>query len=308
MKPASIIFLIVAILFCIGGYACMSIGKSRAAAEGIDLFAGTADEDSDYVYKYDFSEDEIGKIAVNLKEATVNIIGGSSKSYIELVNFAEGMYEFSSSNKILTVNNNSDFSQITDMASLIFNFKGLRSLVNYTQVRDRAKTVNIYVSDEQAIKIYECKLVTGNVKISGVTTQSDFNATVTTGDVTLENITNGSTANISLEAGDLTFDDCSVASIIIDQKKGDSELITTTADRLSVKIAEGDFRFGYRHDLEYVNLNLFTGVGSVTLNGVSQGGFYEVDELPTSAKFEVSVDKGDIMMNSNMTGENQSEN
>ena len=86
-------------------------------------------------------------------------------------------------------------------------------------------------------------------------------------------------------------------------KKGDAELITTTADRLSAKLGEGDFRFGYRHDLAYVNLNLFTGVGDVKLDGVSQGGFYEVNELPTNSTFEVSVDKGDILLNSNMVGE-----
>ena len=302
MKPASIIFLIVAILFCIGGYACVSVGKSRAAAEGIDLFAGTADADSDYIYKYDFSQDEIGKVAINLKEATVNIIGGSSKSYIELINFAEGMYEFSSSNKILTVSNNSDFSQITDMASLVFNFKGLRSLVNYTQVRDRAKTVNVYVSDEAAVKIFECKLKAGNVSVSGISTQSDYNVTLDAGNLTLEKLTTGSAANISINAGDLTIDDCSITNVAIEMKKGDAELITTTADRLSAKLGEGDFRFGYRHDLAYVNLNLFTGVGDVKLDGVSQGGFYEVNELPTNSKFEVSVDKGDILLNSNMAG------
>ena len=164
----------------------MSVGKSRAAAEGIDLFAGSADADSDYIYTYNYSDDEIGKIAVNLKEATVNIIGGSPKAYVELINFAEGMYEFSSSNRILTINNNSDFSQITDMMSLVFNFKGLRSLVNYTQVRDRPKTVNIYVSDDQAVKIFECKLARGDVKVSDNSSQSDYNITISEGNLRVE--------------------------------------------------------------------------------------------------------------------------
>lgn len=303
MKPASIIFLIVAILFCIGGYACMSVGKSRAAAEGIDLFAGSADADSDYIYTYNYSDDEIGKIAVNLKEATVNIIGGSPKAYVELINFAEGMYEFSSSNRILTINNNSDFSQITDMMSLVFNFKGLRSLVNYTQVRDRPKTVNIYVSDDQAVKIFECKLARGDVKVSDNSSQSDYNITISEGNLRIEGITTGSAANISIGTGDVTLDDCSVRNISIELKKGDARLITTTADRLTANLGEGDFSFGYRHELSYVNLNLFTGLGGVKLDGVSQGGFYEVADLPTDAKFEVSVDKGDIQLNSNMANE-----
>ena len=288
-------------LFCVGGYACVSVGKSRAAAEGIDLFAGTADADSDYIYKYDFSQDEIGKIAINLKAADVNIIGGSSKSYIELVNFAEGMYEFSSSNKILTVSNNSDFSQITDMASLVFNFKGLRSLVNYYNVYDRPKTINVYVTDELPINVFDCKIEKGDVTIKDNSSRSDYNVTLTSGTLTLQKITTDSAATLELENGKLIIDDCAIADLKITHKKGDSELITTVAKRLSAEIGEGDFNFGCRDDLSYYNLNLFTGVGSVKIDGADKGGFYEETSLPTDSKYEVNVTKGDITLNSNMT-------
>ena len=293
----------ISILFCIGGYACMRIGQSKAAAEGIDILAGTASKDEDYLYRYDYDKDSIGKVAINVKEATVNIVGGSSKAYIELVNFPEGMYEFSSSNRILTVSNNSDFSKITDMASLVFNFKGLRSLVNMYNTYDRPKTINIYVTDDLPINIFECKLEKGDVKISDNSSASDYNITLGNGNLTLENITTQSSAKLEVTEGELVIDNCAISELTITQKKGNSELITTALKKLSAELGEGDFSFGCRDEVTYFNLNLFTGVGSVKIDGADKGGFYEENSLPTDSKFDISVNKGDITLNSNMTSD-----
>ncbi len=303
MKPTSIIFLVIALLLGIGGYTCMKIGQSQAVSMGIDLLEGTAAKEEDYIFSYDYSDDEIGKIAINLKDADVNIIGGSKKPYVELVNFAEGMYEFSASNRNITLSNNSDFSQIADMTSLVFNFKGLRSLVNYYNIRGREKTVNIYITDDCPVKIVECKLSSGNVHISNNSSQTDYNVTIENGDLLLEDITTGSAANISIINGDLTFDNCSVSNVSIEIDKGNAELITSYAYTLTAKLGTGDFSMGFRDELAYVNLNLFSGLGNVKLNGESMGGFYEVSDLPTSTKFDISIDKGDISMNSNMRSE-----
>lgn len=307
MKPASIIFLIVALLFGIGGYACMKAGQSKAVEEGIDLLEGTAAKEEDYVFTYDYSDGEIGKISINLKNSKVNIIGGSKKAYVELINFAEGMYEFSASNRNLTVSNNSDFSEIADMASLVFNFKGLRSLVNYYNIRGREKTVNIYLTDDCPVKIIECKLENGDVEIACNSSQTDYNVTLGDGNVELRDITTGSAANINISAGNLKLNNCSVTDLSIDVKNGDVQLITSAAYKMNVNIGTGDFDFGYRDQLAYVNLNLFTAVGKVTLDSTEYGGFYEVTDLPTSAMFEVNVDKGDIVMKSGMMGETSGE-
>ena len=303
MKPVSIIFLVVALLFGIGGYACMRVGQSMAAKEGVDLLAGTAVGDEDYIYTYEYDDDTIGKISVNVKEADINIIGGASKPYVELINFAEGMYEFTSSNRILTVSNNSDFSEISDIASLVFNFKGLRSLVNYNNIRGRDKTVNIYVTDDCPVKIFECKVERGNVSISSNSSQSDYNVTIGEGSLSLDDITTTSAANISIGTGGLIIDSCDISKLSLEIEKGDAELIASSAVKISAKLGTGDFRFGYRGQLGSVNLDLFTELGGVKLDGESKGGFWEVSDLPTNSGFEVTVSKGDIVLNSNMTEE-----
>lgn len=301
MKPASIIFLVIALLLGIGGYACMRIGQSKAAAEGIELLPVTSDED--LVFEYEYDEDTIGKVAINVKNAYVNIIGGASRAYVELINFPEGMYEFSSSNRVLTISNNSDLSQLTDMASLIFNFKGLRTLINYYNIREREQTINIYVTDDIPINIFECKLEGGDVSISDNSSKSDYNITIGTGELTLKNINTSSAASLSIGEGELTIDNCIIYDLTIKQENGRSELITSTVTKLKAQLSNGDFRFGFRNNLEYINMDLFTEKGSVRIDSEDVGGFYELSELPNDSNFEVRVKNGDIVMNSNMTAE-----
>lgn len=301
MKPASIIFLVIALLLGIGGYACMRIGQSKAAAEGIELLPVTSDED--LVFEYEYDEDTIGKVAINVKNADVNIIGGASRAYVELINFPEGMYEFSSSNRVLTISNNSDLSQLTDMASLIFNFKGLRTLINYYNIREREQTINIYVTDDIPINIFECKLEGGDVSISDNSSKSDYNITIGTGELTLKNINTSSAASLSIGEGELTIDNCIIYDLTIKQENGRSELITSTVTKLKAQLSNGDFRFGFRNNLEYINMDLFTEKGSVRIDSEDVGGFYELSEFPNDSNFEVRVKNGDIVMNSNMTAE-----
>ena len=94
MKPTSIIFLIVSVALALAGLVTMRIAEGIGVREGIQVVADTTDE-GDSVFTYDFSEDSIGKISVSVGTADINIIGGADKPYIELVNFADGLYEFS---------------------------------------------------------------------------------------------------------------------------------------------------------------------------------------------------------------------
>lgn len=303
MKPVSIIFLVVALLFGIGGYACMMVGQNMAAKEGVDLLSGISDGEENYVRTYDYDSENIGKISVNVKDAEVNIIGGSPRAYVELINFADGMYEFSAANRLLTISNNSDFSEITDLASLVFNFKGLRSLINILNIRGLDKTVNIYIKDDCPVKVFECKVESGDVSVSKNHAQSDYNITVDSGSILLEKLTTGSFANIEIESGNLTIDDCDISSISLEIGKGSAELITTYAHQLNAKLDNGDFRFGYRGQLAYVNLSLFADDGGVKLDGESKGSSWEITDLPTSTRFDVTVSKGNIALNSNMTSD-----
>ena len=48
------------------------------------------------------------------------------------------------------------------------------------------------------------------------------------------------------------------------------------------------------------NLDLFTGVGSVKIDGENHGGYYETPQYPTDASLKITLGKGDIVLASDM--------
>ena len=303
MKPTSIIFLIVSILLGLGGIVTMRVAESMAAKEGIEIISETAIDSDDYIFTYEYGSDNIGKISLNIKDAKVNIIGGAAKPYIELINFAEGMYEFSSSNRIITVSNNSDLSSLSAIASMAMNFKGLRGLVNYYNISGREKTINVYLCSEYPVKIIDCKLESGEISVGSSKTLTDYNLELTNGYIDVEDITTSSSMNIVLEDGSLTIKNCVVGDFTADIEKGDVSVITSDLMKIDAEIENGDFHYGYRYRIEYINLDLYTNLGSITIDGESKGGFYEYDQLPTNARYDITIGKGDIVINSNMIEE-----
>ncbi|MCI8386846.1 MAG: DUF4097 domain-containing protein [Clostridiales bacterium] len=301
MKPTSIIFLIVAVILAIGGFTTMRIAESLAKQEGIELVVDTHDDDEDYVFKYEYDADSIGKIALNIKDAKVNVIGGADKPYIELVNFPEGMYEFSSANRILTVSNNSDLSSLSNIANMAMNFKGLRSLVNYRNINDRDKTVNIYLCDDYPVKIVECKLGNGNVQIEKNSTQTDYNIEIGKGHLSIADVKTTSLFNISIEEGDVLLENCTADGMTLKLENGSIDIVTSAFTKITSELENGNFNYGYHYNIAYVNLDLFTGVGSIRLDGDNKGGYYTTEQLPTSSLYKITLNSGDIVINSNMT-------
>ena len=78
MKPTSIIFLIISVLLVIGGFTTMGVAKKLAAEEGVELVAEISEGNEDYVFQYEYAQDNVGKIAVSVKNAKVNVYGGAS--------------------------------------------------------------------------------------------------------------------------------------------------------------------------------------------------------------------------------------
>lgn len=303
MKPASIIFLIVAAVLALGGLVTMRIAEGIAKKDGVELIDETVADSDSYIFTYGYEADNIGKISVNVKDAKVNIIGGSSKPYIELVNFAEGMYEFSSSNRIITISNNSDFSSISNIASLAFNFKGLRSLVNYLNINGRDKTVNIYLSENYPIKVVECKVKSGEVKVEKCSSQTDYNLDIASGVLNADNVSTTSAMNIKLETGNVMLENCVVGNFVAKVGTGDININTSDIKMMTTELNNGNFKYGYTYSINLINLDLSSGIGNISIDGVNKGGYYEVGNLPVYAKYKITLGKGDIIINSNMTAE-----
>ena len=286
-------------LLVVGGFTCMGIAEKMAAAEGIELVNKQTDEEN-HVFTYEYGDDSIGRITLNIKDAEVNIIGGASDSYIELINFADGMYEFSSANNILSISNNSNLSSLNGIASMAMNFKGLRSLVSYYNISGRDKIVNVYISDECPVKIVSCELDTGAVTIEDGSTQTDYNIMLGEGDLTLRSIATTSVVGAEIGTGDILLDTCRISNFNAEIEKGSVEAIASDFMRIQATLHEGDFDLGYMYEASYVNLELSTGMGKIYIDGEDKNGFYEVTGVPSSTLFDITLGSGDITLHSNM--------
>ncbi len=294
MKPTSIIFLIVSVALVIAGMVTLSVAQSMAHAEGVELLAKTEEGSDNIVFQHEYDADSIGRIRINVKNADVNIIGSSSRAYIELINFPEGMYEFSSANRILTVDNNSDLSSLENVAALAFSFKGLRSIINYFQTEDKPQTVNIYISDEYPVKIIDCILDAGSVRIENSSLKTDYNVKIGAGNLDIEAVSTTSVVNAEIGAGDVTITDGSISTLELLLDAGSFKAENTEISMLNAEIEAGDFTLTSPADLELLNLTLSTGAGRILLNGEEQGNTYRRDDIPVPQAYKIAVGAGDI--------------
>lgn len=297
MKPASIIFLIVSIVIVIAGFATAGIAGQLAAAEGIEL--GTPrGEDGNYVYTYEYDTDSIGKITVDAKDAEVNVIGGAAKPYVELINFAEGMYDFSSSNRVLSISDGADMTSFAGIASMVVNFKGLRTFVNYYGMKNLDRTVNIYVCEDYPVNVIEVSLEGGTVNIKDNKTKTDYYVNVTSGEVNMMNVTTTSAVNIEMAAGNINVNKCELEEMSAELTAGNINA-SAGINRFRANVITGDVDYACYGKLSGTNLKLFANVGSITLDGDTIGGYMETNEVATHNLIDISVSTGDVTIKSN---------
>ena len=178
MRPQSIVSLIVAVLLVIVGLVTCMIAQNMAQANGEYLFSEIRGEDN--VQTVDLTESEISKIELIVEDAEINIYGKSDKSYIEFVNFKENYYSLSATNRILS------FDEIPDLMSMLkfwengFSFKGMRYLLNFSdwntqETEERQKIINVYLTKDKLIKIFDIQATTGTINIKDMVTETDYN-------------------------------------------------------------------------------------------------------------------------------------
>lgn len=206
MKPTSIVSLVVAVLLIIVGLVTCFIAQNMAQANGEFLFS--EERDDDLVQTVDLTDSEISKIELIVENAEINIIGKAEKSYIEFVNFRENYYALSATNRVLS------FDEIPDVMSMLkfwengFSFKGMRYILNFNNQpdEDKEKVINIYLSDDKEIKIFDIKADYCTLNIENLLTPSDYNIVTKEATITANSLRTASSFNINAGEDDAPAD------------------------------------------------------------------------------------------------------
>ncbi len=150
VKPTSIVFLVIAALLIVGGMITCSVAKDIALTDNYTLFHEM--EDGSTYIRYDFTAANISKIELLITDAEINIISGAEESFIEFINFREGLYTLSTSGKVISMDEIPDLKSIFSLQSG-FSFSGMRYILRSGTLDLGEKKVNIHLSADSALKI-----------------------------------------------------------------------------------------------------------------------------------------------------------
>lgn len=201
MKPTSVISLVVAVILVIVGLVTCMIAQNMAQTNGEYLFSEVRGEDS--IQTVDLDGTEISKIELIVENAVINIIGRQEKSYIEFVNFRDNYYSLSQTNRVLS------FDEIPNLVSMLkfwengFSFKGMRYILSFGNDEEntsKEKVINIYLSTDKEIKIFDIKADYCTLNLENMTTGTDYN--IETKEITVNSDTLKTTSSFNINAGD----------------------------------------------------------------------------------------------------------
>lgn len=297
MKPTSIIFLIVSLVVVLLGFATVGVANGLAASQDVELGMPAA-EDGNYYAEPEYDAGTVGKISISLGEATVNVIGGSEKSYIELINFTEGMYASSSSNRVFTLSDSTELASFSSLISIVSNFKGLRTFVDYFEMRDLERTVNVYLCDDYPVNAIDISLEKGTVNIKNNRTLTDYYVDIESGEFNMVDVGTTSVAKVEVELGNVRLDDCDIEQMSVTVKTGNVQA-TAQVNRFNVNIESGDFDYSCYSSMDATNVKLAASAGVITVDGNAVGGFMQTSDAATGNMINATVNVGDITVNTN---------
>lgn len=284
MKPTSIVSLIIAVLLVVLGLVTCMIAQNMATANGEFLFSETREDG--LVNTVDLTESEISKIELIVADAEINIIGRSDKACIEFVNFRENYYNLSAANRVLS------FSEIPDITSMLkfwengFSFKGMRYILNFAkdqeQSPDAKKVINLYLTGDKEIKIFEIQADNCTLNIQSMTTATDYNITVENAEITATGLKTTSNFNINSKETDvpaqsvtLNMKTALVAHLNVNahELNMDADVYRCSAET-NIICDTGLVDIATVKKTDTLKLDLASETGTITLDGIDAGSTY----------------------------------
>ena len=297
MKPTSIIFLLISLIIILTGWLVCHSAEVSAAEQNIQLFDTVVDGNNAAVKQFIIGSDEIyNKIDLIVDNADVYIYGGFSESMLELVNFSEGSYRQTMTNRIITVDTTTDIMSVIKFWESGFSFRGLRNYFRRSgSDANAAKRINIYLPSDSDINIVNISLGKGNVNVSNFNTSVDFNINIDEGNVSFTDFRTTSQISAELDSGSIYMRNVHAEMFEAVIAEGN-----ITADGFSFNSANINGRASsvsllLTPTMPDFTANLSARHGKITIFGDQVGKEYR-QETSTGANAMITVSSGDIII------------
>jgi hypothetical protein len=167
-----------------------------ATQQGISIFSQVGGADDNFVTTEELSTEELKKIVVKVSDVDVNVYGGQESSRVELVNFSNGGYSYQLNRSTLQISDNAGIGGIIDIDNLKINFNGFRDYIYYFEYKDKAKSINIYLTDDTDLVNFVITTSAGDISLSDLDIGCDYKITSANGHISLSDITTTSAVQI----------------------------------------------------------------------------------------------------------------
>lgn len=306
MKPSSVISLIVAVVIIVIGLVTCFVAQNMAKTNGELLFS--EETEGGYVKTVDLSDSSISKIQLIVSNAEINIKGNSNHPYIEFLNFRESFYSLTTSSHALS------FDEIPDIASMFkfwengFSFKGMRFLLlNFKKENpDTKKIINIYLSDDSSVKVFDIKADSCKVNINDMSTTSDYKFNVSEADIEIKALKTSSSLLINADQDSSFAKRVALAldTVYVNTLTVNSEELILDADffkcysSTEINCESGNIDFDVVNSLDSTVLSLETETGNITVNGTLAEKTYIKNSDSADKTFSINAKSADINLTS----------
>ncbi len=272
MKPTSIIFLIVTVMLACGGILLCISAENMATDQGVALFKQEQDGHNNYIETYnDIDTETLRKLTVSLKDADINVYGGAESSRIELVNFGDNSYNITMGTTQLTLSSIDGISGLIDLDTFKINFDGFRNYPNYLKLRNKEKTVNIYLSDSAPLIFLELKTETGDITVRNLGIDCDYRISCGDGTINLSDINTSSTISIDSDKKlESNIQNVAARELIFSAEGNANVTLAECAveHKIDAEIKNGNFTY-YRSEGNFAgfNVELYAPNGKISVFG-----------------------------------------
>ncbi len=282
MKPASIIFLVIAVVITSVGFFLCRKAESRAEAEGVELFNSSTDEDGNRVSTLRYNTDTMQKISVTLNRGTVYVRRGAEQK-VETVNMMDGFYLKGISTNMLQINDTLGVVDMFKEGGLGLSFNGLRNIFRSFDLIRKEKAVYIYVPDGTALNGVSVTVKSGDIVLEDLSVDADLTLEAEAGDVRLKNVSTSGMLQVSTGAGNVSIREGFAGDLRVKAGKGSVTLENTLLKVASLSVEEGDISLTLPSSLLSYAATLAAPDG-ITVNGEPVG-----VSLSTGVQSELSL-------------------
>ena len=223
----------------LSGIIVCAVGSAAAKSSGVMIYP--EDENGNSVYKYDFTEKNITKISVSVKDSDITVTHGGTSSYIEIRNFNANYYKLSTENNILS------FSEIDNVASMFkfweggFSFKGMRYLFRFGDGGRGMKTVTVNIADTSMLKTVSVSEESGSFSLTGADVSADYILSLGKASADISGLSTTSVLSVSSSAGaSMKISDCRAKEFSLSGGGGNFSLSGISADRADFSLKSGE--------------------------------------------------------------------